>query len=89
VLAHDPWKAEDKCPRPENGAGAGDQDKCPAGFFYHDDSKIKVNFFFFLLLWLYPDRITTQFFKIRCQGINVFQQIRALGVVQRPVYFHN
>jgi len=45
VPAHDPGKAEDKCSWPENGAGAGDQDKYPAGFFYHDDSMIKVIFF--------------------------------------------
>jgi hypothetical protein len=42
VLAHDPGKTENKCPRPEDGAAAGDQDKCPSGFFCHNDSQINV-----------------------------------------------
>ncbi len=37
MSAHDPGKAEDKCPRPENGAGTGNQDECPSGFSYHID----------------------------------------------------
>ena len=40
VLAHDSGKAEDKCPRPENVAGTGDQDECPSKIFYHNDSNL-------------------------------------------------
>jgi hypothetical protein len=38
VVSHDAWKAEDKCPRPENCAGAGHQDGYPPGFLRHNSS---------------------------------------------------
>ena len=38
VLSHDPGEAEDECPRPENGGGAGDQDDSAIGFSGHKDS---------------------------------------------------